>query len=151
MKYISSSIFAALFALMACNKSDVTQEIQNKSPRNYKTLLFGFKAYPPNSSPASGVFTGTLNTDTHEFSYLLEYSDMTEPPTSWHIHRAPAGEAGPIIISLGPIVPSPLTGTVNLTEAQMNELMNNEYYVDVHSNAFEEGEIRGQLGKNTGK
>ena len=152
MKHIHSLAICVLLTLFACNKSDdVTQEIQKANTTNYKTFLYGYKAYPPNSSPATGIFTASLNQLTRELSYSLQYSDMTETPTSWHIHKGPEGEIGPVIFSFGPVVPSPLTGTVKLTDTQVKELMNNEYYVDIHSNAFDDSEIRGQIGKSTGK
>lgn len=63
-----------------------------------------------------------------------------------HIHEAAAGENGPAIISLtmnGNTYSVP-TGA-KLTEAQYASYQAGNLYVNVHTKAYPEGEIRGQL------
>ena len=40
-----------------------------------------------------------------------------------------------------------LKGSFTLTKEEANTLANGGYYVDIHSRAFEPGEIRGQIEK----
>ena len=67
--------------------------------------------------------------------------------TEAHVHLAPPGVPGPVIIPL--VETSPGSGIwiakATLTEAQYNALVTGNLYLNVHSAAFPEGEIRGQL------
>jgi CHRD domain-containing protein len=67
--------------------------------------------------------------------------------TAAHIHRAPMGQNGPVIIPLEKsgadtwVVP----GNTVLSSEQFDALMSGELYVNVHSAAHPSGEIRAQL------
>lgn len=71
--------------------------------------------------------------------------------TGFHIHNAPAGANGPIVIDLGPGVdPSGeglLMGQVMADAGIVQNILDNpsQYYVNVHTQAFPPGAIRGQL------
>src|SRR5207249_387416 len=70
--------------------------------------------------------------------------------TGVHIHGlAGPGVAAPIIIALTLDQPGATTGTFSgsgtLTAAQITGMENGQTYVNVHSNVFPSGEIRGQL------
>jgi hypothetical protein len=67
--------------------------------------------------------------------------------TAVHIHVGKAGETGPVIIALtktGDELWSVPAGAV-LTDAQLESYKAGELYVDVHSAAHRDGEIRGQV------
>jgi len=67
--------------------------------------------------------------------------------TAAHIHEAPAGKAGPPVITLQKSGDD--TWTVpegaKLTEAQLKSFKDGNLYVNVHSAEHKPGEIRGQL------
>lgn len=70
--------------------------------------------------------------------------NVSEPIAS-HIHDGVRGENGPILVGLGTPT-SPIETTVELVNAdQVSKLLEGGLYVNVHSNAHADGEIRGQM------
>jgi len=72
--------------------------------------------------------------------------------TASHIHRGEVGVAGPVVLPLD--VTAPVTSPITLEptvldSTQRADLMKNLYYVNIHSEAFPGGEIRGQLTAKT--
>lgn len=69
-----------------------------------------------------------------------------------HIHEAPAGAAGPVVVDLRPDLAertgNKLSYCVTTSPAQAAEIIANpaDYYVNVHNATYPAGAIRGQLG-----
>jgi CHRD domain len=82
-------------------------------------------------------------------SYKLTVEGLTGPPTAAHIHQAPAGTQGSVIFTLDHTT---LMGEVGpLSQAQIDALFTGGLYVNVHTAANPNGEIRGQIAiRNTG-
>ena len=108
-----------------------------------KVTLVGSQENPPVTTTATGTATVTVNADM-SVSVSVTTSGMTA--TASHIHMAPAGQNGPVIVpftkSGDAWVSSP---TAKLTEAQYAAFKAGNTYVNVHSAAFPGGEIRGQI------
>lgn len=74
-----------------------------------------------------------------------------DPPTGAHIHDAPPGVAGPIVIDFTSLIAtSPagrISGCVAVDPALAQDVAQNsaDFYVNVHNVAFPAGAIRGQL------
>jgi hypothetical protein len=108
--------------------------------------LDGLSETPPNNSPATGFATLLLNDQTLVLSYQLDYSLLQGPTTASHIHRGGAGVPGPVVypLALGNF-PSGATGTVQINAADLPDLLNQGMYVNIHTQIFPGGEIRGQV------
>lgn len=125
--------------------------------------LNGAASVPPVSTPLTGTLRlyhdrGSAAT---EFALTL-HGESTTPRTvtGMHIHTGAAGATGPVIVDLavsaGITLPTVLTDTwtasglfsPTLTAAQVTQLRNNELYVNVHTTAHPDGEIRAQLAVN---
>jgi hypothetical protein len=101
---------------------------------------------PPTTSTGSGDVLATLNTSTRQLKYTMTYMGLTGPATAAHFHGpAVAGKNAGVAVPIGVNPPSPDTGTVTLTPAQMKDLMAGKWYANVHTAANKGGEIRGQM------
>ena len=109
-----------------------------------KLSLSGNQEVPPVSTSASGTGTITISPD-KSVSGNITVTGME--PTAVHIHEAPRGENGPVIITL--TKSSDTTWSVpagaKLTDAQYKSYLAGNLYVNVHSAAHKGGEIRAQL------
>ena len=98
---------------------------------------------PPTESDATGTADVMVNTATGTVSWTVMVDNLTGDPTAAHIH-GPAAEgenAGPVIDMSGAI----MEGSGEITEDQIAELKDGKYYVNVHTEEYPDGEIRGQL------
>ncbi|NUN16595.1 MAG: CHRD domain-containing protein, partial [Myxococcales bacterium] len=76
-------------------------------------------------------------------SYNIAYSGLLGTETAAHIHTAPMGTAGPVAFPLPPS--NPKIGTVTLNATQLASLIAGNLYINIHTNLFPGGEIRGQI------
>ena len=77
------------------------------------------------------------------------FDGMSSPAAAAHLHLAPKGRRGPVVFELSAAKSATgvLGGRVELTEAQLQELRDGRYYVQVHTETNPDGEIRGWLLK----
>jgi len=107
----------------------------------------------------AGLLSASLDDVTGSFQLSAYYAGLTGEPVAAHIHDAPPGVAGPIVFDLGATTTTaPGIGSYNLVTtlnaAQIASLTNNgsavagdatNFYVNIHTAANPDGEIRGQL------
>ncbi len=131
-------ISAILFSVLSCNKD-------NKNPVvTFQAALNGSSETPPNNSTSTGVATLTYDTVAKKFSVTVSYTGIA--PTAGHIHKGAPGVPGGVVFGFTDVSKSPFTySSPVLTDAQKNDLYTGNYYVNLHSAAYPEGEIRGQL------
>lgn len=71
-----------------------------------------------------------------------------ETASAAHIHEAPIGVAGPVVVTLPtPNADGMIDGCVSVAKETLKEMKQNpwDYYVNVHNTAFPNGAVRGQL------
>lgn len=103
---------------------------------------------PANASSGRGTMTASIDTDTRQLSWRLEWTGLSGPSTAMHFHGpaesgANAGVAVPI--PSAPAESAIVGGQATLTEAQLADLMAGRWYVNIHTAANPGGEIRGQV------
>jgi hypothetical protein len=120
--------------------------------------LDGEQENPPTTHAGTGTATVTnYNVTTRTFDIAVNVLDL--PPADvigFHIHQAPVGVNGPIIIDFGgaaSLVPSgtgfTFTATgVTLPAASEAAFLGGGTYVNIHTPTFTGGAIRGQLFSN---
>lgn len=110
---------------------------------DYVATLEGAQETPPVVTGASGSATLVLNGD-DTLTYDVTTTGLTG--TMAHIHLGAAGVPGPIIINLsgGPAIWSGTTAP--LTAEEKAQLKAGLLYINVHTAANINGEIRGQIG-----
>lgn len=150
---------AALLAVASSSHAETTQ---------FKAALKGAAQVPPSETTGTGAVTATYDSVTKRLSWKGSYSGLSGPPTAAHIHgpAAPGINARLVFWTSDNIgqcsqgecklssdtkaqpLTSPFEGSATLTDAQAAELMGGLYYVNIHTNAYPRGEIRGQLLKS---
>jgi hypothetical protein len=123
--------------------------------RPFSTTLTGSAEVPgPGDADASGTASITLNQGQGEVCFSLAWENIDGTVVAAHIHEAPVGVAGPVVVPL--FVDSSFSGTgsfsdcvAGVSEELLKDIRQNpaEYYVNIHSTVFPAGAIRGQLSK----
>ena len=109
-----------------------------------KVTLSGDQEIPPVTTSAAGTGTITVGED-KSVSGKVTISGIT--PLVAHIHEAPAGANGPIVIPLTKtsdtvwVVPA----GAKLTDSQYASYKAGNLYYNVHTETHKSGEIRGQI------
>lgn len=135
--------------------------------------LNSYAEVPTLSTTGGGTYQATLNTTTDRIRYTLSYRNLTTPVQQAHIHLGRPAVAGGISAFLcsnlagapagtpacprrrgtvsGVISPADVIGPTDqgLGAGHFHELVNairvGAAYVNVHTNRFPSGEIRGQI------
>jgi Cu/Zn superoxide dismutase len=103
----------------------------------------------PVATPGTGTATFS-RTAPNQLSYTYSYQNLTSGVNNAHIHEAPPTTAGPVVIPLT-INAGTTSGTVNDTATADPTLLDRicanpgGFYINVHTDNFPAGEIRGQL------
>ena len=114
---------------------------------NFKATLDAKSEVPPTKSKGTGQATFTYNTASKELTWNITYSGLSGPATGAHIHGpAEPGKNAGVVVPF-PAAKSPIKGSKVLTEAQAKDLMAGKYYVNIHTAANKDGEIRGNITK----
>ena len=113
--------------------------------------LSGGGEAPPNNSPATGLMTGTFDTDTNTLTWSVTYSGLTTAPIGAHFHGPvsymglTAEENAPIQVGTSGNLASPFHGTAQIDAIQAKDLKDGRWYFNLHSKKFPGGEIRGPI------
>ena len=117
--------------------------------RRFTVEMTGAAEAPgPGDPDGSGTAVFRLNHGQGEICYELTVSDI-EPATAAHIHIAPVGVPGPVVVPLAAPTSGSSSGCVDVDRALIKAIIQNPeaYYVNVHNAPFPGGAVRGQLSK----
>jgi hypothetical protein len=129
--------------LAACGGDDHVQQTTTLT-----ASLSGDQEVPRVLTGALGASTMSLDSPSREVRGSIVLDGMTA--NAAHIHIGDAGVNGPIIVPLVETAPgtwSVPAGSM-LTESQAAAFAAGGLYVNAHSTAFPNGQVRGQLGRN---
>jgi hypothetical protein len=106
------------------------------------------EAPTPVNTGATGYARVVLNESTGMISFTVVFTGLTGAQNNAHIHTGAIGVSGPVTINLGIVggTSGTITGSAAITSAQIAAMRAHQFYVNVHSSTFGNGEIRGQLG-----
>ena len=115
---------------------------------SYKADLKGASEVPASTSRATGTLTATYDTATKKLTWTGNYTGLTGEATAAHFHGpAEAGKNAGVAVPIAPAT-SPMEGSATLTDVQAADLAAGKWYVNVHTAANKDGEIRGQVLKD---
>jgi hypothetical protein len=115
-----------------------------------RVTLTGKAETPRGDRDGSGTVTLCVETKSRSLAYRFATLRRIGPPTAGHIHLGAPGTAGVVVVPFA--APSKLwAGTVSVTSTLLTSLLRHpaRYYVNVHTKAYPNGAIRGQLGRWT--
>jgi hypothetical protein len=121
---------------------EIRGQILERTHDQFTFGLEGAQQVPPVATAARGRCFADL--DAAATALFLECTHDVAGATAAHIHQAPFGENGPVLIELGDPA-SPFALAAPLSPRDVADLVAGFLYVNVHSADAPDGEIRGQI------
>jgi hypothetical protein len=137
-------VLTAAVSFYACNKDDDNPG----STTSFTASLDQSQETPPTGEAGTGTCTATYDKNTNKLTYTLTWSGLTGPPTAMHFHKADVGVAGDVeipITGFAAATSGTLASSATVDEDEEGDLLENKFYVNIHTAAHPGGEIRGQL------
>lgn len=162
MKYLRLTpvllLLSLVLALFGCSSSDADDNRDTNDDRfderNFEVQLAGENQVPPVASPAMGTMEVTLD-ENNVLTVDGAFSDLSSPlidvqGSSAHIHVGSLDEGGPIVFLVNVDADgNDRGGTFTLTETlsadQVRVFEAGDYFLNIHTEAYPDGELRGQL------
>jgi hypothetical protein len=109
----------------------------------FKADLRGSSEAPPNDSAGKGMADITFDTDTKKLKWTVTSSGLSGNPTAAHFHgpAAPGENAGPVVDVSNALA----SGSAEITDKHLADLQAGRWYLNIHTEKFPDGEIRGQV------
>jgi hypothetical protein len=168
---IRKSLLPILFVLILLGTAAFGQDWDSRE--SLKANLISFEQVPSVLATGHGRFEAAINED-GTISWRLSYTDMSSPVVQAHIHFGASRTNGGVVVFLcGGVKPAcpasgSITGTITAADVSVlpasngdsvipqgitpgdfagliSAIRSGDTYVNVHSQTFPSGEIRGQL------
>lgn len=144
--HLVSAGLASTLVLFAASVASQTPPAESADTVAMTASLSPKSEVPPLTANGSGSVEAAFNKKSRQLTYTISYKDLTGPATAGHFHGpAPVGKNAGVAVPLKGSLASPIKGGVTLNETQMADLLAGLWYVNVHTAANPDGEIRGQL------
>jgi len=159
---LSTLLFGFVLGISSCEKA--AEEKKTTDYEKKAIPMTGAQETPAVPSPALGSLDVFYTKETRTLTYKVTWSGLTDSVTAMHIHGlAPTGFAAGIVQNIvaasNSIYPQKtsgkftyaksgsLTGTLLADGVAVKEqdILNGVYYLNIHTNTYPGGEIRGQI------
>lgn len=111
--------------------------------------LDGAQETPPVATPATGSATVTFDDTTNLMSWTISFSGLLGTMSNSHFHGpAPVGSPAGVRVGIpftAGVQADTLIGSATISNAFATELLGGLWYINIHSNLYPGGEIRGQV------
>lgn len=144
IKSIAFTSFVSLFLLFSsCSKVGI-----GGPSYTVDGIVNGAQVVPASTSSASGIITGSFDGGSNTLLGTLKWAGLSGAPTAIHIHGGMPGKNGyPYHVMV--TFPKGKTDSLNFrsvfTESEEGGISKSAYYFDIHTAAFPQGEVRGQI------
>ncbi|CAN7548306.1 CHRD domain-containing protein [Pararhizobium sp. LjRoot255] len=130
----------ALVGFLAMGATGFAEEMK------FKADLKGSTEVPPVQTSATGTADITYDSATKNLSWTIEHTGLSGDVTAAHFHGPAA-----VGVNAPPVVPIDMSalakGSATLDDAQATDLTEGRWYLNLHTAANPDGEIRGQVMK----
>ena len=131
--------------LVACCLSPVA--VQAAIINMFASLEAG-QEVPPTASAGSGTGVVIFDDVSNLLSWDIDFGGLTGPAIGAHFHgpAAPGVNAG-VQVDIGAVsgLSSPMLGSATITDSQETQLLSGLWYINIHTETYSGGEIRGQV------
>ncbi len=117
--------------------------------RLYATMTGSAERPGPGDPDGIGRAVVTVNTTSKQVCVVMQFTNVTLPATGFHIHLAPVGSPGPVVVAFS--APTAYQ-SYQCVSVENNALLQNlvanpgQYYINLHTTPdYAAGAIRGQL------
>jgi hypothetical protein len=130
---------------------EVRGQLQLSDAQNFAVLLEGGQEVPSTESGALGAARVSLNAEQNQLTVKGSFINLSGPATGAHIHKSPKGANGDVLKALViqgnnlSLTWSKTDSSTPLTAGTVQDLLQGNLYINVHSKAYPNGEIRGQI------
>jgi hypothetical protein len=109
-------------------------------------VLNGGQVVPPSTSNAMGVGFLTFDESTKRLCYDITYSQLQGNETQAHLHgSALPGQTNAVLYDLNPLGSPKVNCLGPITANEESLLKKGRMYINIHTDIFVAGEIRGQV------
>lgn len=122
---------------------------KSKPQYNASGNAIGANVVPATNSTATGSIAGTYTSSDNTLNGTISWTNLSGPPTAIHLHGTAFAGHNNIVQFNFTNFPTTTSGTFNFssvfTQVQEGWLLAGAYYMDIHTAAFPNGEIRAQI------
>jgi len=109
----------------------------------FKADLKASSEVPPADSTGTGSADVAVDTTTKKLSWTVTSSGLSGEATAAHFHGpAAVGEKADPVVDISS---SLANGSADITDQQLADLQAGKWYLNIHTQKFPDGEIRGQV------
>lgn len=140
-------LMTAAAGLLIVGSTVLAQGGRGPSDRRVTASLTAAKQVPPAQSAGTGTVEGVINMSSRELRWNIKCGGLTGPATAMHFH-GPATEAqnaGVVVPMQGGCDGQGTTGSMVIDQNALADLLGGKWYINVHTQSFPNGEIRGQV------
>lgn len=138
----------------AANPSgEIRGQIKLETDWGYQAQLSAEQETMEVMSDATGLASFNLSLDNYKLEARVAIDGLTGPITGAHLHQAMPGMDGDVVINLTDLIEgNTIEGVIieGLNADFIDALKNGEIYINIHTDEYPAGEIRGQLSLQTG-
>ena len=134
-----SVLLFSMLSLVACN-------MPSSNTTKATATLSASSEVPATKSAGAGEANVAVDTKNDKLSWTIKYSGLTGAVTGAHFHGpAAVGANASVAIPITGDMVSPMKGEATITNEQKTQLLEGKWYVNLHTAANPDGEIRGQV------
>jgi hypothetical protein len=153
IKWLSGAYYINVHTAANPN-GEIRGQITLESDKSYYANLTGAQSVPAVATAATAYGIFALDKSTRMVNFKVVAQGLSGAITSSHLHIGAAGTAGGVSLDLSPmIMGNRIEGSFMVTWATasfLTDLAAGNIYINIHTAANPNGEIRGQLIQNTG-
>jgi hypothetical protein len=146
---IAVAVMASSAVMFSCDDDD---DDDSSTKRNYAISgnASGSQVVPAVTGTGAGTISGTYNPNTRVLTYTNTWTGLTGAPTGGGFYYGASGVNGvavgtPWTFAADATGTGTSSGTITLTEAQADQLLDGDWYYGYNTATNTSGEVRGQI------